>query len=51
MMSRHGVPRGGSFGSTKAIMITGAVDAMVVDIQCIKQGVAAQRWPNVMIPI
>ena len=41
MMSRHGVPHAGNFGSTEAIMVTGAVDAMVVDIQCIKQGVAA----------
>ncbi|HSL62947.1 MAG TPA: anaerobic carbon-monoxide dehydrogenase catalytic subunit [Desulfotignum sp.] len=40
MMSRHGVPHAGNFGSTEAIMVTGAVDAMVVDIQCIKQGVA-----------
>ncbi|WP_300457820.1 anaerobic carbon-monoxide dehydrogenase catalytic subunit [Desulfobacula sp.] len=41
MMSRHGVPHAGNFGSTEAIIVTGAVDAMVVDIQCIKQGVAA----------
>ena len=40
MMSRHGVPHAGNFGSTEAIIVTGAVDAMVVDIQCIKQGVA-----------
>ncbi len=40
MMSRHGVPHAGNFGSTEAILVTGAVDAMVVDIQCIKQGVA-----------
>lgn len=41
MMSRHGVPHAGNFGSTEAIMVTGAVDAMVVDIQCIKQGLAS----------
>lgn len=40
MMSRHGVPHAGNFGSTEAIIVTGAVDAMVVDIQCIKQGVS-----------
>ena len=40
MMSRHGVPHAGNFGSTEAVMVTGAVDAMVVDIQCIKQGLA-----------
>jgi len=41
MMSRHGVPHAGSFGSTEAVIVTGAVDAMVVDIQCIKQGLAS----------
>ncbi|MBN1102774.1 MAG: anaerobic carbon-monoxide dehydrogenase catalytic subunit [Deltaproteobacteria bacterium] len=38
MMSRHGVPHAGNFMSTEAILITGAVDAMGVDVQCIKQG-------------
>jgi len=38
MMSRHGVPHAGNFMSTEAIIITGAVDAMCVDVQCIKQG-------------
>ncbi len=41
MMSRHGVSHAGSFGSTEAVIVTGAVDAMVVDIQCIKQGLAS----------
>ena len=40
MMSRHGVPHAGNFSSTEAILVTGAVDAMGVDIQCIKQGLA-----------
>lgn len=38
MLSRHGVPHAGNFMSTEAILVTGAVDAMAVDIQCIKQG-------------
>jgi len=38
MMSRHGIPHAGNFMSTEAIIITGAVDAMCVDVQCIKQG-------------
>ncbi len=38
MMSRHGIPHAGNFMSTEAVMVTGAVDAMVVDVQCIKQG-------------
>jgi carbon-monoxide dehydrogenase catalytic subunit len=37
MMSRHGVPHAGNFMSTEAVLVTGAVDAMCVDIQCIKQ--------------
>jgi len=37
MMSRHGVPHAGNFMSTEAILVTNAVDAMCVDIQCIKQ--------------
>ncbi len=40
MMSRHGVPHAGDFMSTEAILITGAVDAMAVDVQCIKQGLS-----------
>ncbi len=40
MMSRHGVPHAGNFSSTEAVLVTGAVDAMGVDIQCIKQGLA-----------
>ena len=40
MMSRHSVPHAGNFGSTEAVVVTGAVDAMVVDIQCIKQGLS-----------
>jgi len=40
MMSRHGIPHAGNFMSTEAVLITGAVDAMCVDVQCIKQGLA-----------
>ncbi|GBC62580.1 carbon-monoxide dehydrogenase catalytic subunit [Desulfonema ishimotonii] len=40
MMSRHGVPHAGNFMSTEAVIVTGAVDAMVVDVQCIKQGLS-----------
>ena len=38
MLSRHGVPHAGNFMSTEAILVTGAVDTMCVDVQCIKQG-------------
>ena len=40
MLGRHGIPHAGNFMSTEAILVTGAVDAMGVDVQCIKQGLA-----------
>ena len=40
MMVRHGIPHAGNFMSTEAVLVTGAVDAFTVDIQCIKQGLA-----------
>ena len=40
VMVRHGIPHAGNFSSTEAVLVTGAVDAMAVDIQCIKQGLA-----------
>ncbi|MBW1998909.1 MAG: anaerobic carbon-monoxide dehydrogenase catalytic subunit, partial [Deltaproteobacteria bacterium] len=39
-LSRHGIPHAGNFMSTESIMVTGAVDSMAVDVQCIKQGLA-----------
>lgn len=41
MLSRHGIPHAGNFMSTEAIMATGAVDAMGVDVQCIQQSLAS----------
>ncbi len=40
VMSRHGIPHAGNFMSTESILVTGAVDAMGVDVQCIKQGLS-----------
>ena len=40
VLVRHGIPHAGNFMSTEAILVTGAVDAMCVDVQCIKQGLA-----------
>ncbi|WP_163338418.1 anaerobic carbon-monoxide dehydrogenase catalytic subunit [Desulfopila sp. IMCC35008] len=37
VLSRHGLPHAGNFSSTEAVLVSGAVDAMTVDIQCIKQ--------------
>lgn len=39
-LSRHGIPHAGNFSSTEAVLVTGAVDAMTVDVQCIKQDMA-----------
>jgi len=41
MMSRHGIPHAGNFMSTETVLVTGAVDAMCVDVQCIKQGLVS----------
>jgi len=40
VLVRHGIPHAGNFMSTEAVLVTGAVDAMVVDVQCIKQGLS-----------
>ena len=40
VLCRHGIPHAGNFMSTEAILVTGAVDAMGVDVQCIKQGLS-----------
>jgi carbon-monoxide dehydrogenase catalytic subunit len=38
VLVRHAIPHAGNFMSTEAVLVTGAVDAMCVDVQCIKQG-------------
>jgi carbon-monoxide dehydrogenase catalytic subunit len=38
VLVRHAIPHLGNFMSTEAVLVTGAVDAMTVDVQCIKQG-------------
>ena len=40
VLSRHGVPHAGNFMSTEAVLITGAVDCMSVDVQCIMPALA-----------
>ena len=40
MLQRHGVPVAGTFLQQELAIITGACDAMVVDIQCIMQNLA-----------
>ncbi len=41
VLSRHGVPHAGDFMSTEAVLVTGAIDAMAVDVQCIKQSLSS----------
>jgi len=40
MLQRHGIPLAGTFLQQELAIITGACDAMVVDIQCIMQNIA-----------
>jgi carbon-monoxide dehydrogenase catalytic subunit len=40
VLGRHGVPHVGNFLSTEAVIATGAVDAMAVDVQCIMQALS-----------
>jgi carbon-monoxide dehydrogenase catalytic subunit len=40
VLMRHGVPIAGSFVQQEAVLATGAVETMVVDVQCIMQGLA-----------
>jgi carbon-monoxide dehydrogenase catalytic subunit len=40
MLQRHGIPLCGTFLQQELAIITGACDAMVVDIQCIMQSIA-----------
>jgi len=40
VLVRHGIPHAGNFMSTEAVLVTGAVDAMTVDVQCIQQALA-----------
>ena len=40
ILMRHGVPLAGNFLQQELAIITGAVDAMVVDVQCIMENVA-----------
>jgi len=40
ILMRHGVPIAGNFLQQELAIVTGAVEAMVVDVQCIMQGLA-----------
>jgi carbon-monoxide dehydrogenase catalytic subunit len=38
ILMRHGIPIGGNFLQQELAIVTGAVEAMVIDVQCIMQG-------------
>jgi anaerobic carbon-monoxide dehydrogenase catalytic subunit len=40
ILMRHGVPIAGNFLQQEMAIVTGAVEAMVVDVQCIMQGIS-----------
>lgn len=40
LLVRHGIPSAGAFLHQELAMMTGAVDAMVVDVQCVMPGLA-----------
>lgn len=40
ILMRHGVPIAGNFLQQELAIVTGAVDGMVVDVQCVMQGLA-----------
>jgi len=40
ILMRHGVPIAGNYLQQELAIVTGALDAMVVDVQCIMQGIA-----------
>jgi anaerobic carbon-monoxide dehydrogenase catalytic subunit len=51
IMMRHGIPSAGNFLQQELAIMTGAVDAMIVDVQCVMQGLApmAQRYHTKLI--
>lgn len=40
LLMRHGVPVAGNYAQQELIMSTGAIDAMVVDYQCVVEGIS-----------
>jgi len=48
---RHGIPPAGNFLSQELVIVTGAVEAMIVDVQCVMQALAevASRYHTKLI--
>ena len=51
MLVRHGIPIAGSYAQQEIVMSTGAVDAMVVDVQCVTEGLGevAKRYHTKLV--
>ncbi len=51
ILMRHGIPPAGNYLSQELAIITGAVEAMIVDVQCIMQALAplSQRYHTKLI--
>jgi carbon-monoxide dehydrogenase catalytic subunit len=51
VMLRHGVPLAANYLSQEMVMVTGAIDAMVVDVQCVMPGLTsvAENYHTVII--
>lgn len=51
IMMRHGIPAAGNFLQQELAIMTGAIDAMVVDVQCVMAGLApvAQQFHTKLI--
>jgi carbon-monoxide dehydrogenase catalytic subunit len=53
ILMRHGIPVAGNFLQQELAIVTGAVEAMIVDVQCIMQGLAvvAERYHTDLITV
>ncbi len=51
ILMRHGIPPAGNFLSQELAIVTGAVEAMIVDVQCIMQGLGplSQKYHTKLI--
>ncbi len=46
---RHGLPIAGNFLQQELAILTGAVEMMIVDVQCVMPSLG-RRWPSASTP-
>ncbi|TET37920.1 MAG: anaerobic carbon-monoxide dehydrogenase catalytic subunit [Planctomycetota bacterium] len=53
ILMRHGIPVAGNFLQQELALVTGAIEAMVVDVQCVMQGLAdiAKKFHTELITV